>query len=68
MRYYVNDFLCFLCKLLFFNLFKASLLFVHFIPSIDFVSAEEARTGETSILKTKNERSSHLLFILLMII
>lgn len=42
-------FLCFLCKLLFLNLFKAPSLFVYFIPSIDFVSAEEARTGETSI-------------------
>ena len=52
MEYYVNyyKFSVFFVNYCFFNLFKASSLFVYFIPSIDFVSAEEAQTGETSIL------------------
>jgi len=33
---------------LFCNLFKAFSLFVNFIPSIDILSVEEARMGETS--------------------
>ena len=35
-------------KLLFCNLFKAFSLFVNFIPSIDILSVEEVRMGETS--------------------
>jgi len=59
-------FLCSLCKLLFCNLFKAFSLFVNFIPSIDILSVEEARMGEasTELLKTSDEKSSHLLLFI----